>query len=123
MPKLEDLLRTSATSHQRLCPRQVLGVRMGLLGGRWLDLPVPREDKRLLTLVETDGCAADAIAVATGCRVGLRTLRVIDFTKEEQILFHIAQQVLGVDVLTHLGQRWAKRRGIMILTERNVSGG
>ncbi len=54
---------------------------MGLLGSRWLNLEVPREDKRLLTLVETDGCAADAIAVATGCRVGRRTLRVIDFGK------------------------------------------
>jgi formylmethanofuran dehydrogenase subunit E len=54
---------------------------MGLLGGQWLDLRVPREDKRLLTLVETDGCAADVIAVATGCRVGRRTLRVIDFGK------------------------------------------
>jgi formylmethanofuran dehydrogenase subunit E len=81
MPTLEELLRISAALHQHLCPRQVLGVRMGLLGGHRLGLEVPREDKRLLTLVETDGCAADAIAVATGCRVGRRTLRVIDFGK------------------------------------------
>jgi len=51
------------------------------LAGRLLGLEVPREDKRLLALVETDGCAADAIAVATGCRIGRRTLRVIDFGK------------------------------------------
>ncbi|MCC7352320.1 MAG: TraR/DksA C4-type zinc finger protein [Anaerolineae bacterium] len=54
---------------------------MGLLAGRLLGLDVPREDKRLLALVETDGCAADALAVATGCRIGRRTLRVIDFGK------------------------------------------
>lgn len=81
MPDLDELLRTSAALHQHLCPRQVLGVRMGLLGGDWLGLEVPRPDKRLLSLVETDGCAADGLAVATGCRVGRRTLRVIDFGK------------------------------------------
>lgn len=78
---LQELLNASAAQHQHLCPRQVLGVRMGLLGGRLLELPVPQSDKRLLTLVETDGCAADGLAVATGCRVGRRTLRVIDFGK------------------------------------------
>lgn len=81
MPDLDELLRASAALHQHLCPRQVLGVRMGLLGGDGLGLEVPRVDKRLLTLVETDGCAADGLAVATGCRVGWRTLRVIDFGK------------------------------------------
>lgn len=54
---------------------------MGLLAGQWLGLDVPRDDKRLLTFVETDGCAADGVSAATGCRVGGRTLRVIDFGK------------------------------------------
>ena len=81
MIELEKLLRTCATFHKHLCPRQVLGVRMGLLGGKWLGLQVPQEGKRLLALVETDGCAVDGIAAASGCRVGRRTLRVIDFGK------------------------------------------
>lgn len=81
MSTLNELLPASAALHQHLCPRQVLGVRMGLLGGRWLDLELPRQDKRLLTFVETDGCAADGVTVATGCWVGRRTLRVIDFGK------------------------------------------
>lgn len=81
MPTLEELLHTSAAYHRHLCPRQVLGVRMGLLAGRWLGLDVPRDDKRLLVFAETDGCAADGISAGTGCRVGGRTLRVIDFGK------------------------------------------
>ncbi len=81
MPTLQELLQQSAAFHHHLCPRQVLGVRMGLLAGRWLGLAVPRDDKRLSTFVETDGCAADGVSVATGCRVGRRTLRVIDFGK------------------------------------------
>lgn len=54
---------------------------MGLLGRRSLDLEHTYERKRLLALVETDGCAADGIAVATDCWVGRRTLRVIDYGK------------------------------------------
>ncbi len=81
MPTLEELLQSSANLHQHLCPRQVLGVRMGLLGGHRLKLETPQMNKRLLTIVETDGCAADGIAVATGCWVGRRTMRVLDFGK------------------------------------------
>lgn len=54
---------------------------MALLGGRLLGLEVPQSDKRLLTIIETDGCAADGVAVAAGCWVGRRTLRVLDFGK------------------------------------------
>jgi formylmethanofuran dehydrogenase subunit E len=81
MSTLEELLQTCAKLHRHLCPRQVLGVRMGLTGGAWLGLDVPQSGKRLLTIVETDGCGADGIAVATGCWVGRRTLRVFDFGK------------------------------------------
>jgi formylmethanofuran dehydrogenase subunit E len=81
MLTLNELLEQSAAMHQHLCPRQVLGVRMGLLAGAELDLNLPQNDKRLLTIVETDGCFADGIAVATGCTVGHRTLRVADYGK------------------------------------------
>jgi len=81
MPTFEELLYQSAILHQHLCPRQVLGVRMGLAAGRWFELDLPQTDKRLLTIVETDGCLIDGLAVATGCRVGRRTMRVLDFGK------------------------------------------
>lgn len=67
--------------HTRLCPRQVLGARIGLLGGALLGLDLPRRDKQLLSIVETDGCFADGVIEATGCRVGRRTLRVVDHGK------------------------------------------
>lgn len=81
MPTLEELLAASAALHHHLCPRQVLGVRMGLAGSKWLDLVIPQIDKRMLVVVETDGCVIDGLAVATGCRVGRRTIRVLDFGK------------------------------------------
>ena len=81
MVQLEELLERSAAWHSHLCPRQVLGVRMGLLAGRALGLDVPRADRRLLIVAETDGCAADGLSVATGCTVGNRRLRVLDYGK------------------------------------------
>jgi formylmethanofuran dehydrogenase subunit E len=79
--ELDDLLTLSATHHHKICPRQVLGVRAGLLAGLLLGLPLPQSDKRLLAFVETDGCFVDGLSVATGCFVGRRTLRIEDYGK------------------------------------------
>lgn len=81
MSKLHDLLEQAADLHHHLCPRQVLGVRMGLFAGELLGLELPQRRRRLLTIVETDGCGADGVSVATNCWVGHRTLRIVDFGK------------------------------------------
>jgi formylmethanofuran dehydrogenase subunit E len=81
MERIENLLKLSAESHHRLCPRQVLGLRMGLYAGSLLDLQVPCWDKRLHAFMETDGCAVDGVTAATACSVGRRTMHVLDFGK------------------------------------------
>lgn len=78
---LAGLLSRSASLHNHLCPRQVLGVRMGLLAGELLGLDLPQTDKRLFTFMETDGCTMDGVSVATGCWAGRRTLRILDYGK------------------------------------------
>jgi formylmethanofuran dehydrogenase subunit E len=111
MTKLEQLLERSAAWHSHLCPRQVLGVRMGLLAGRVLDLDVPNPDKRLLTVAETDGCAADGLSAATGCSVGNRMLRVLDFGKVAATF---------VDLMCDKAYRIAPRSGIRAAAQRMV---
>jgi formylmethanofuran dehydrogenase subunit E len=81
MPDLKALLAKSAARHNHLCPRQVLGVRMGMAGAAALGIQLPNPDKQILTIIETDGCFADGIEVVTGCTVGHRTLRVEDYGK------------------------------------------
>jgi formylmethanofuran dehydrogenase subunit E len=80
-PPFNELLNASAAQHRHLCPRQVLGVRMGILAGEILGLALPRTDKRLLMIVETDGCVVDGLSAATQCTAGRRTLRVEDYGK------------------------------------------
>ncbi|MDT7810614.1 MAG: hypothetical protein QOJ42_530, partial [Acidobacteriaceae bacterium] len=74
MESLEDLLVLAETAHGHLCAGQILGVRMAMLGCQRLGIDEPRgrDRKRLVTFVEIDRCATDAIGVVTGCRLGKR---------------------------------------------------
>ena len=70
-------------AHGHLCAGQILGVRMAMLGCKRLDVDEPRgkDRKRLVTFVEIDRCATDAIGVVTGCRLGKRALKFRDWGK------------------------------------------
>lgn len=81
MTDLQTLLEISASRHTHLCPRQVIGVRLGLAGVAALKIEPRQKRKRLFTIIETDGCFADGVEVATGCTVGHRTMRVEDLGK------------------------------------------
>lgn len=92
MQALDELLKLSAARHSHLCPRQVLGARIGLVGAAALGLDAPRHDKRLLVILETDGCFADGLEVATGCTVGHRTLRIEDYGKVAATFVDVATE-------------------------------
>ena len=79
----ERLLEESVRIHGHLCPGQVLGVRMGVLGLREIGIGDPKgEDrKHIMVFVETDRCATDAIQSVTGCSLGHRTLKFMDYGK------------------------------------------
>jgi formylmethanofuran dehydrogenase subunit E len=81
MASFTEFLAQTAARHDHLCPRQVIGVRMGMYAAELLDLELPQSDKRLIAFVETDGCFADGVSVATGCSLGHRTMRLMDFGK------------------------------------------
>ncbi|MBI3163294.1 MAG: TraR/DksA C4-type zinc finger protein [Chloroflexi bacterium] len=78
---LQLLLEKSARDHSHLCPRQILGVRLGLAGISALGFETPPDKKQLLVITETDGCFADGLSASTNCTVGHRTLRVEDYGK------------------------------------------
>ncbi|MDQ3930653.1 MAG: FmdE family protein [Chloroflexota bacterium] len=78
---LQSCLEKAAALHHHLCPRQVLGVRAGMHAAELFGLPLPQIDKRLFAFVETDGCFADGVSVASGCWLGRRTMRLVDYGK------------------------------------------
>jgi len=83
LKSLDELLRDAEVAHGHLCAGQVLGVRLALLGLELLAIDDPRgkDRKRLITFVEIDRCATDAVAVVTGCRLGKRALKFRDWGK------------------------------------------
>jgi formylmethanofuran dehydrogenase subunit E len=82
MKSLAEYLALAAQNYGHRCPGQVLGVRMAMLGLRELGIDDPaKHHKRLLTFVEIDRCATDAVSLVTGCRLGNRSLKYLDFGK------------------------------------------
>lgn len=82
MKPFEDLLAASAAAHGHLCPGQVIGVRMAMLGCRLIGLDDPTSHdqiKKLIVYVEMDRCAGDAVAHVTGAKLGRRSLKFVDY--------------------------------------------
>jgi formylmethanofuran dehydrogenase subunit E len=83
MKSLQEYLDDAAVAHGHLCAGQVLGVRMAMFGLKKLGLEDPqgKDRKRIVTFVEIDRCATDAVMVVTGCRLGKRALKFRDWGK------------------------------------------
>ena len=86
---IQSLLEKSARDHSHLCPRQNLGVRLGLAGMTALGFDTPPDKKQLLIITETDGCFVDGLSAATNCTVGHRTLRVEDYGKAAAVFVDV----------------------------------
>jgi len=82
METFEQLLEKSTKIHGHICAGQVIGVRMSMIGLREIGIDDPKvQRKEFYVLVEIDRCATDAIGVVTGCRLGKRSLKFLDFGK------------------------------------------
>ena len=83
MKSFDEYLRDAEQAHGHLCAGQILGVRLAMLGLQKLaiDDPYGKDRKRLVTFVEIDRCATDAVGVVTGCRLGKRALKFRDWGK------------------------------------------
>jgi formylmethanofuran dehydrogenase subunit E len=102
MNSLDEYLREAEAAHGHLCAGQVLGVRMAMAGLSRLGIDDPRgaDRKRLVTYVEIDRCATDAVMVVTGCRLGKRALKFRDWGK---------MAATFVDLQTHRAVRVAAK--------------
>ena len=81
MESFEQLLEVSTKIHGHICAGQVIGVRMAMAGLEKVDIDDPKgkDRKKTYVLVEIDRCATDAIQSVTGCSLGKRSMRWVDF--------------------------------------------
>ena len=80
---VDDHLDECGKLHGHICPGQLLGVRMALLGCKLVGVEDPNEAdrKRLIVWVEIDRCMTDAISAVTGTRLGRRSMKFVDYGK------------------------------------------
>lgn len=91
MRPFDELLTEAVAFHGHLCPGQVLGVRMAVAGCRALQIDEPKAmGKGLVIFVEIDRCATDAIQAVTGCSLGKRTLKHMDYGKMAATFVRVA---------------------------------
>jgi len=83
MTNFDSLLQNSVKVHGHLCAGQVLGVRMSMLGLREIGISDPKgsDRKSLIVFVEMDRCATDAVQSVTGCSLGKRSMKFMDYGK------------------------------------------
>jgi formylmethanofuran dehydrogenase subunit E len=83
MKTFDEYVQLAGVAHGHICAGQILGLRLAIYGMNLLGIedPAGRDRKRLVTFVEIDRCATDAITVVTGCRLGKRALKFRDFGK------------------------------------------
>lgn len=81
MESFEELLEKSTKIHGHICAGQVIGVRLSMIGLReiGIDDPSGKQRKDFYVLVEIDRCATDAIQTVTGCSLGKRSLKWLDY--------------------------------------------
>jgi len=82
-PSISELLRECERLHGHICPGQLLGVRMALLGCRLVEISDPRgaDRKKLIVWVEIDRCMSDAVGAVVGVSLGRRSLKFLDYGK------------------------------------------
>src|SRR5215212_270962 len=83
LSNLDSLIDECGSLHGHICPGQILGVRMAVLGCSLTGIEDPRgsDRKKLLVWVEIDRCVTDAVSAVTGVRLGKRSLKFLDYGK------------------------------------------
>jgi formylmethanofuran dehydrogenase subunit E len=83
LKSFDEYVTLAEAAHGHMCAGQILGLRLAIYGVTLLGLddPTGKDRKRLVSFVEIDRCATDAVPIVTGCRLGKRALKFRDFGK------------------------------------------
>ncbi len=104
MNSFEIYLKKVADFHGHICVGIALGTRMSLAAMEALSLKPDEKHKNLVVYTEIDRCMTDAVQVVTGCSLGHRTLKYIDYGKFAASFINLDTGVaLRVTVEKHYG--------------------
>lgn len=81
MSEFEFYLKKVGDYHGHTCGGIALGTKMTLAAMKILGLNPGARNKHLIVYVEIDRCMTDAVQVITGCSLGHRSLKHVDYGK------------------------------------------
>jgi len=81
MHTIDILLEKAKRFHGDVCLGILLGTRLAIIGMRVLGMDPLVKNRDLIVFVETDRCVTDAIQAITGCSLGHRTMKFINYGK------------------------------------------
>jgi formylmethanofuran dehydrogenase subunit E len=87
---VHEVLERCVAYHGHFCAGQSLGVRIAKKG---LELIGAEDQKDLIVFVENDRCIADAVLMATGTRLGRRSLKFVDYGKMAATFINLKKDV------------------------------
>jgi formylmethanofuran dehydrogenase subunit E len=85
--EIESFLAKAKELHGDVCPGLVLGTRLSLAALRSLHLNPTRRNRDLIVFVEIDRCMTDAVQAVTGCSLGHRNLKYVDYGKFAAVFY------------------------------------
>ena len=81
MSEFESYLKKASDFHGHACAGTALGTKMTLAAMKALDMDPAKKHKNLIVYVEIDRCMTDAVQAITGCSLGHRSLKYVDYGK------------------------------------------
>ncbi|MDD2619394.1 MAG: FmdE family protein [Syntrophomonadaceae bacterium] len=98
--------------HGHICSGIVLGVRMARIGLNYLGIEDTLQNRNFVVYVEADRCIADAVHSVTGCSLGKRRLKWMDYGKMAASFIDINSNT-GVRIVVN-GQHNAPENGDIV---------
>lgn len=90
MRTYEEDLQAAAAYHGHLCAGMFIGVRMARYALKLLGIEEPLQFRDLIVYVEIDRCASDAVCVVTGCTLGRKRLKLVNYGKMAATFVNLA---------------------------------
>lgn len=79
--EFDSLIKRAAELRGHLCLGLPLGIKMGQMGLKLLNMTEQEKHEYLVVFVENDKCPADGIQIVTGCSAGSRKLKMLYYGK------------------------------------------
>lgn len=86
---LQEHLELSASLHRRLCPRQVLGVRMARFACVWLGVDPAVQHKKIFVYMENGQCVADGVIAVTRASPTNQLMQLLPYGKMAGTFVHL----------------------------------